>query len=244
MILIRYISLSVLSVFVASFITLNANDSKKFNEIISSSELREGYFNFYWNEGEGKIYLELNEWDKEFLYISFLAAGVGSNDIGLDRGQAGDTKIVRFERYGPKVLLIQANYDFRAESENPAHEQRSVKEAFAESVIDGFTVSAEKGDYVLIDISDFIIRDAHGVANTLKSSGQGNYSLEKEKSVIYHENTKNFKLNTEFEALLTFKGTPTGQYVRQVVPTPELISVRQRHSFVALPDDHYQKKSI
>jgi len=243
MILIRYISLSVLSVFVASFITLNANDSKKFDEIISSSELREGYFNFYWNEGEGKIYLELSEWDKEFLYISFLAAGVGSNDIGLDRGQAGDTKIVRFERYGPKVLLIQANYDFRAESENP-DEQRSVKEAFAESVIDGFTVSAEKGDYVLIDISDFIIRDAHGVANTLKSSGQGNYSLDKEKSVIYHENTKNFKLNTEFEALLTFKGTPMGQYVRQVVPTPELISVRQRHSFVALPDDHYKKRAF
>ena len=52
----------------------------------------------------------------EFLYQSSLPAGIGSNDIGLDRGQLGATRIVRFERSGPKVLLIQSNLDYRAVS--------------------------------------------------------------------------------------------------------------------------------
>jgi len=237
----RFTYLLVLSVFLASFITSKADDTKKYNDIISASELHKGFFDFYWNQEQGKVFLEINDWGKEFLYVSFLAAGVGSNDIGLDRGQVGDTKVVRFERYGPKVLLIQTNYGYRAESQNP-DEKKSVEEAFAKSVIEGFKIEAKKDDIVLIDISEFIVRDAHGIANTLRTSGQGNYSLDREKSVVYHENTRNFKLNSEFEALLTFTGTPTGQYVRQVVPTPELITVRQRHSFVALPDDNYEKR--
>ena len=237
----RFLTLLTFCVILDTSITYASQDSDKYDDIIGKSILKEGFFNFYWNEKDGKVFLEIEEWEKEFLYASFLAAGVGSNDIGLDRGQIGGSKVVRFERYGPKVLLIQTNYDYRAESDNP-DEQKSVREAFAQSVIDGFKVEAEKGGKVLIDISDFIIRDAHGVTNTLKRSGQGSYNLDKDKSVIYHENTRNFELNSEFEALLTFKGTPAGRYVRDVVPTPQLITVRQRHSFVALPDDNYQKR--
>src|SRR5439155_288713 len=68
-----------------------------------------GYFNLYWDAKAGKLWLEIDEWDTEFLYQSGLSAGVGSNDIGLDRGQLGARGIVRFERSGPKVLLIQEN---------------------------------------------------------------------------------------------------------------------------------------
>jgi hypothetical protein len=241
--MIKMFSLIFISVIITSFITQAAEENDKYEDITTKSELKEGFFNFYWQEAEGKIFLEIQEWENEFLYVSFLAAGVGSNDIGLDRGQAGDTKIVRFERYGPKVLLIQTNYDYRAESDNP-DEQKSIQEAFAQSVIGGFKVAAEKDGKVLVDLSDFIVRDAHGVANILKRSGQGSYSLDKEKSVIYPENTKNFQFNSEFEALLTFSGSPTGRYIREVVPSPELVTVRQRHSFVALPDDNYQKRAF
>lgn len=222
-------------------ITPSFADDGKYDEITSKSVLKEGFFNFYWNNSEGKVYLEIDEWEKEFLYVTFLAAGVGSNDIGLDRGQIGGTKVVRFERYGPKVLLIQTNYDYRAESDN-IDEQKSVREAFAQSAIAGFKVVAEKDQKVLIDISDLIISDAHNVVGALKRSGQGSYSLDKNRSVIYHENTKNFPLNSEFEAMLTFNGNPGGVYVRQVVPSPNSITVRQRHSFVALPDANYQKR--
>lgn len=225
----------------ASPAILHAEEYSKYVDITSKSVLREGFFNYYWQEAEGKIFLEIEEWNEEFLYVSFLAAGVGSNDIGLDRGQTGATKVVRFERYGPKVLLIQTNFDYRAESDNP-DEQKSVTEAFAQSVIGGFKVSAEQDGKVLIDLTDFIIRDAHGISSTLKYRGQGSYTLDKEKSVIYPESTKNFPLNSEFEALLTFSGTPAGRFIREVVPSPELVSVRQRHSFVALPDENYEKR--
>lgn len=215
----------------------------KFDEITAKSILKEGFFNFYWNKSEARVYLQIDEWEKEFLYVTFLAAGVGSNDIGLDRGQIGDTKVVRFERYGPKVLLIQPNYDYRAESEN-IDEQKSVEEAFAQSVISGFKIAGEKEGKVLIDISDLIMSDAHNVIGVLKRSGQGSYNLDKNRSVIFHENIKNFPLNSEFESMLTFSGNPTGSYVRQVVPTPKSITVRQRHSFVALPDDNYRKRAF
>jgi hypothetical protein len=236
----RYFTICI---FLTSPALLLAEEGDKYANITRKSLLKEGFFNFYWQESEGKIFLEIDTWNEEFLYVSFLAAGVGSNDIGLDRGQTGNTKVVRFERYGPKVLLIQTNYDYRAESDNP-DEQKSVQEAFAQSVIGGFQVAAEQDGKVLIDLTDFIISDAHGVSNALKRSGQGSYSLDKEKSVLYPESTKNFPLNSEFEALLTFSGTPSGRYIREVVPTPELVSVRQRHSFVALPDDQYQKREF
>ncbi|MCK5210259.1 MAG: zinc-dependent metalloprotease [Cyclobacteriaceae bacterium] len=230
-------------IFLTSSIVQASEKANKYDDIINNSILKEGFFNFYWNESEGKIFLEIHEWNKEFLYVSFLASGVGSNDIGLDRGQLGGTRIVRFERYGPKVLLIQSNYDYRAESKN-SDERKSVEEAFAQSVLGGFSVAGEKEENVLIDISDFLVRDAHNVIGALKRSGQGSYSLDKSRSVIYHVNTKNFELNSEFEALLTFQGDPSGLYVRQVTPTPNSVTVRLRQSFIELPDDNYKKREF
>src|SRR5216683_273456 len=119
-----------------------------------------GYFNLYWDAKAGKLWLEIDKWDAEFLYQSSLAAGVGSNDIGLDRGLMGGTRIVRFERSGPKVLLVQENLSFRAVS-NDADEKRAVHDSFAESVIWGFTAAGEENGHVLVDATEFYLRDAH-----------------------------------------------------------------------------------
>src|SRR5689334_11677492 len=83
-------------------------------EKVAGARALPGFFNLYWDDKEGKLWLEIDKWQVEFLYVSGLAAGVGSNDIGLDRGQLGPTRIVRFERIGPRVLLIQANLAHRA----------------------------------------------------------------------------------------------------------------------------------
>src|SRR6266446_6072817 len=109
-----------------------------------------GYFNLYWDAKAGKLWLEIDKWSTEFLYQSSLPAGVGSNDIGLDRGQLGETRIVRFERSGPKVLLVQENLGFRAISHD-ADERRAVRNSFAESALWGFTVAAEEGERALVD---------------------------------------------------------------------------------------------
>ncbi|MEL6852407.1 MAG: zinc-dependent metalloprotease, partial [Bacteroidota bacterium] len=208
-----------------------------------TSDMKEydGFFDFYWDEKAGKIWLEVDKLDQEFLYVNSLAAGVGSNDIGLDRGQLGDNRVVKFIRSGPKLMLIQPNYSYRAVSDNP-DEAKSVAEAFASSVLAGFTIAAEKDGRMLVDFTSFLMRDAHGVSGRLRRSSQGSYNLDAGRSAVYLPMTKNFPNNSEFEAMLTFAGQPQGRYVRSVVPSPEAITVRQHHSFVQLPDDDYKPR--
>src|SRR5690242_6037989 len=171
-----------------------------------------GYFNLYWDAKTGKLWLEIDKWGAEFLYQSSLPAGIGSNDIGLDRGQLGGTHVVRFERSGPKVLLLQSNLEFRAVSQDQ-DERRAVHDSFAESALWGFTVAAEDGERALVDATDFFLRDAHGVPAALRKAKQGVYHLDASRCALYLPRTKNFPLNTEVEATLTFIGEEPGQWV-------------------------------
>jgi Met-zincin/Domain of unknown function (DUF5117) len=200
-----------------------------------------GYFNLYWDAKLGKLWLEIDKWGTEFLYQNSLPAGIGSNDIGLDRGQLGGTHIVRFERSGPKVLLIQSNLDYRAIS-NDADERRAVRDSFAESALWGFTVAAEEDGHALVDATDFFLHDAHHVPETLRRTKQGTYKLDATRCFLYLPRTKNFPLNTEIEATLTFTGDDPGQWVKQVTPSPEAITVREHHSFVQLPTVGYKPR--
>ena len=168
-----------------------------------------GYFDYYYDEKQDKIFLVIDKFDTEFLYVEGLTAGVGSNDIGLDRNQLGGERVVKFDRRGPKVLLTELNYDYRAISDNAA-ERKAVEEAFAQSVLWGFTVVTEESGKVLVDATDFLIQDVHDVVGGLKNSQQGSYSLDKSRSALYLPRTKNFPENSEFEVTLTFTGQPTG----------------------------------
>ncbi|MEM9937048.1 MAG: DUF5117 domain-containing protein, partial [Bacteroidota bacterium] len=200
-----------------------------------------GYFPFYWEESSGKIWLKIDTWEEEFLYVNSLPAGVGSNDLGLDRGQLGNTRVVKFVKSGPKVLLIEPNQEYRAISDN-ADERKSVEEAFAQSVIWGFKAEATEGDTVLVDMTSFLLRDAHGVVGRLSGRRQGSYKMDGSRSAVYLPRTKNFPKNTELESIITFTGSPKGAMVRSVVPSPDAITVRMHHSFVELPDDQYQPR--
>ena len=208
---------------------------------VKGMETFPGFFTFYWDAKAGKIWLEIDKWNTEFLYVESLPAGIGSNDIGLDRGQLGNSSIVRFDRSGPRVLLVAPNYSFRAVSNNP-DERAAVKDAFAESTLWGFDVAAEENGHVLVDATNFYLRDVHQVTNVLQRNREGIYKLDPTRSAFYLPNTKNFPRNTEVETTLTFTGEPTGPYVRQVVPVPEAITVRERHSFVQLPDAGFKPR--
>jgi hypothetical protein len=201
-----------------------------------------GYFNLYWDAKQGKLWLEIDKWGTEFLYQSGLSAGMGSNDIGLDRGQLGARGIVRFERSGPKVLLIQENLEYRAVSDDP-YERRAVHDSFAESALWGFKVEAEEKDHALVDATDFFLRDAHGIPAALRRAKQGAYHLDGARCAIYLPLTKNFPLNTEVETTLTFAGDEPGRWVRDVTPSPESITVREHHSFVQLPPPGYKPRA-
>ncbi|MCB0651003.1 MAG: zinc-dependent metalloprotease [Saprospiraceae bacterium] len=201
----------------------------------------EGFFNFYSDPKDDVIWLEIDKLDQEFIYVNSLKAAIGSNDIGLDRNQLGDTRVVKFQRFGSKVMMVEPNYRYRAISDNP-DEQKAVEEAFAQSVLWGFKIEAEEEGKVLIDLSEFLLNDAHGVADRLAGSNQGTYVLSKDRSALFMENTKNFPKNSEFEALLTFTGKKPGNWIRSVTPSADAVTVRQHHSFVELPDDQYKPR--
>lgn len=196
-----------------------------------------GLIPIYADKTSGKVYLQVAANNPEYLYYFSLPQGLGSNDIGLDRGQlmSLDAKLVVFEDAGDKVLLRQRNTQYRAVSDNPL-EQRSVDEAFASSVLWGFPVVARTADALLLDATEFALRDSHGVSRTLKATHQGDFSLDASRSALYWPRTKAFPKNTEIEASVTFTGDEPGEFVRQVAPDPYSISVRMHHSFVELPE--------
>ena len=201
----------------------------------------EGYFTFYYDESKDKIFLQIDKLNDEFLYVRSLSEGIGSNDIGLDRGQLGGGVVVHFKKAGNKILMVQPNQDFRAITDN-LEEKKSVKEAFAKSVLHGFIIKKEKKGSYLVDATSFFMRDAHGVSSRLARNKQGNYNLDKSRSAFNLERTKAFPKNVEFDVMLTFKGTPKGYNIRSVTPDASAVTVNQHHSFVELPDNKYKPR--
>jgi hypothetical protein len=200
-----------------------------------------GFLPLDWDAKAGKLYLEIPHLDAsghspDLLYTNSLPYGTGSNDLGLDRGQTARGIVAHFERVGPKVLLVEPNQQFRSLSTDPA-ESLAVTQSFPSSVLAGFTVAAETNDSVLIDATDFFLRDVHNVAETLARLKQGTYKVDATRSAIALDSTKAFPQNTEVEAELTFTtdAAPMGKFVRDVTPDPHAMTLRERSSFVELP---------
>jgi hypothetical protein len=192
--------------------------------------------------------MEITRFNEEVLNVMGLASGLGSNDIGLDRGQLQQSRVVFFERSGPRVLMIQPNYSFRSSSSNAA-EVRAVRDAFARSVLWGFNVVAENGTgtRVLVEMTDYLLRDATNMAPQLTP---GSYRLDNTRSSLYLPMTLNFPANTEMEVELTFISQPGAaaggrgggaffEGVGSVSASSEAASMRVHHSFVQLPDGNY-----
>ena len=200
-----------------------------------------GFFTYYWDAREGKIWLQIDKWNTEFLYVESLPNGVGSNDIGLDRGQPGETQVVHFERSGPRVLLVAENERYRAVTDDPA-QQEAVKQAFAQSVLWGFDAAAENGDAVLVDATPFFLHDAHNVIEKLKATKQGVFHLDPSRCAIYLARTKNFPENSDVESTLTFTTEEPGRWVQEVTPDPQSVTVREHFSFVQSPPPGFHSR--
>ena len=231
----------------------------------------DGYFPLHWDERTGSMFLEIPRVNTEFLLSTGLAAGLGSNDIGLDRGGGGQGRVVRFERVGPRVMLVQGNQSFRSSAAN-ALERKSVEDSFAKSTLWGFAVAAESDGRVLVDATDFFLRDVYGAAARLRP---GNYRVDRTRSAFYLPSTKGFPGNTEVEMSLTFVNEATGGgaggnaagpaqgpapigatggggggfggglfsgSVGSVTPTTDSVTLREHMSFVELPDGNYKTR--
>jgi hypothetical protein len=234
-----------------------AAPARTIEERTASMRKLDGYFPLYWDSAGGQLFMEIPRFNTEVLHVAGLGAGLGSNDIGIDRGGLQGSRIVKFERVGPRVLMVQPNYEFRSSSTNPA-EVRAVRDAFARSVLWGFTVAAESdnGRRVLVDMNDFMLRDATNLAARMRP---GTYRLDLTRSTIYMPMTMNFPKNTEMEAELTYIAQPGagggggggggqgGQFfegVNSVAASGEAASIRLHHSFVELPDGNYTPRTF
>jgi hypothetical protein len=210
---------------------------------VQALETRSGFIDLVYDAEADKVHLQMDKTQlgQEMIFQSSLPRGVGSNDIGLDRGQLSSTRLVKFERFGNKIFLQQLNTDYRASSENLA-ERTSIDEAFADSVIAGFTINEESDNRIRFDYTAFLLSDIHGISDRLKRTGQGAYSVDTARSGVFLERTKSFERNTELEALVTFAGSPTGQYIRDVTPDAKSVTVHLHHSFIALPEEGYEPR--
>ena len=152
-----------------------------------------GFFTDYWDAREGTLWLRIEnaKWETPFILYESLPSGVGSNDIGLDRGEPGESYVVHFERSGKQVLLVAENENYRAVTDD-ADQRSAVRAAFPQSVLWGFEVAAEDGDAVLVDATKFFLSDVHGVAARIANAKQGKYKVEPTRSAIYLPRTKNF----------------------------------------------------
>ena len=232
----------IILIFLATIQFVNGQNQISFSEKAKNFTKHEGFFNYFIDESNAKIFLEIKNQKQEFLYVNSLSAGLGSNDIGLDRGQLGDERIVYFEKIGKKIFLTQPNYKYRAIT-NDSNEKRAVKDSFASSILWGFPIEAEENGNIYVDVTEFLLRDSHEIVAKLKNQKQGTYQLNASRSALYFEKTKNFPLNSEFEATLTYVGgSDAGSYVKSVAPSAEAITVRTHHSFVQLPDHEYVKR--
>ena len=232
----------------------------------------DGYVPLYWDEKGGTMLLEVPWLDKEFLLSTGLSAGLGSNDLGLDRGQGGQGRVVKFQRVGPRVMIVQPNQSFRSTAANPL-ERKAVEDSFAKSILWGFTIVAESNGRLLVDATDFFLRDVHGASRGLRP---GTFRVDRTRSAFYIPNTKGFPKNTEVDMTLTFvneagaggrggaggpvqgpnpiglanEGGFTGNggglfsgTVASVTPTADAVTLREHMSFVELPDGNYKPRN-
>ncbi len=221
--------------FCFSAISVQAQDIPSIATKTKGLEKKDGFIPIYWDEKAGKVWLEIGLWDTDLLYVTSLPAGLGSNDIGLDRGLLGNGRVVQFQRVGPKVLLVAPNMYYRANSDNQ-DEKRAVQDAFASSVSWGFTVAAQTNQRVLVDATEFMLRDVMGIVRRLSNLKQGTFKLDLKRSAPHLPMLKSFPENTELEAQLTFTSNNPGGRVSSVASDPYAITLRTRQSFVALPE--------
>ncbi len=218
-----------------------AEAPKTFAEQTQSLAAQPGFIELWRDAGKGRVLLSVRELDQPFLLVSSLPYALGSNDVGLDRAQAGSAKLVRFQKYGNRLFLVQENTRFVARSPD-ADERNAVAESFAGAVLWAGDILASDGPRHLVDFSSFLLADQHGVVQRLEESKQGAYRVDDKRSAVLPAEAKAFPDNVELEALLTFAGPGTGEFVRQVAADPASLTMRQHISMVRLPDNGYKPR--
>ncbi len=236
--------LIVAAVFAAVLVPCHATAQESITRYTRDFEKREGYFPLYWDSEGSRLLLEIPHPSQEFLYLTSLATGLGSNVLGLDRGMIANQAVAKFERHGQKVLLVLSNPRFRAENTDNLALVRSVEESFPTSTVAAFELLGEEEDgSVLVDVTAYFLEDHVGVIGRLRAADQGNFTVDRDRSTVYLPRTTAFPKNTEVEVSLTFTSSDPGPIVQSHAPDGRAVTLRLHHSLVQLPDDRFTPRS-
>jgi hypothetical protein len=207
-------------------------------------ERRDGFIPIYLDQRQGRILLELPRDSTRALFMLTQATGLGSNPIGIDRGASGGTNVARFDREGDRVLVVFENWSYRTSSGSVDH-LRTITEAFPSSTVAALPLLAEEGGKLLVDATEFVMRDWNDVVGTLARSQQGTYAVARDRSSIYRPYTKAFPENTEIDVSLTYatSGRP-GPTVEAIVPDGRAFTLRQHLTFLKLPDAGFRTRVL
>ncbi len=216
--------------------------AKSLQDVTQGLAAQPGFIDLWRDTAQGRVLLGVSALDQPFLLMSSLPYALGSNDVGLDRRQSGEVKLVRFQKHGNRLFLVQDNTRYVAASAD-ADERAAVAESFAGAVLWAGDILASDGARHLVDFSSFLLADQHGVAARLAETRQGGYSVDPKRSAVLAADAKVFPGNVEMEALLTFQGPGQGEWVKQVAADPASLTMRQHISMVRLPDGGYRPRA-
>jgi hypothetical protein len=203
-------------------------------------ERRDGFLPFYWDARRGQLLLETSSVAGEFLYGSGISGGAGLLDIDLDRGNLGSLAVCRFERVGPRVLMVQRQTT-HASGVADAERSRAVAESFPVSVLAALPVAAEEGDRVLADATAFLLENA-AILAALKGARLGEWKQDASRSALRLDRAGAFPLNTEIEATQTFASENGPPAVAEVLPDGRTMSLEVHHTFRKLPEPGYRPR--
>ena len=196
----------------------------------------DGFIPFYWDAARGRVLIEIPAFGEDVLYYVSAASGAGSVELPFDRGIL-TSGVIRFERSGPRVLVVQQNLDYRAVGGTPAQIE-NVRDSFASSVLAALPVEAEETGRVLADATPLFMRDAANVEGRLRSANQGAFRFDTAKSAFYPARMKAFPQNTEIETIATFAADNPGLLINNVTPDGRAFTLRIHHSFLKAPEGY------
>ncbi|HJU42124.1 MAG TPA: zinc-dependent metalloprotease [Vicinamibacterales bacterium] len=203
---------------------------------VGGAQRADGFLPFYWDTSRGRVLIEIPAFGEDILYYVSAASGAGSVELPFDRGIL-TSGVIRFERSGPRVLVVQQNLDYRAVGGSPAQIE-NVRDSFASSVLAGLPVEAEEGGRVLADATPLFMRDAANVEGRLRSANQGAFRFDAGRSAFYPPRMKAFPQNTEIETVATFAADAPGMLVNNVTPDGRSFTLRIHHSFLKAPEGY------
>ncbi len=204
-------------------------------------ERHDGFIPFYWDAGRGRLLFEIPKLNEDLLYFAGVAKGIGSVELGVDRGASAASTVVYFDRVGPRVNVVQRNLKYRALEGNAAL-KKGMEESFASSILASLPVESDSGGKLIVDASPLLMHDTINLEGLLKRRNQGNYKLDAQRSSIYLPRTKAFQKNTEVEVTLTYASDTPGRIIESVAPDGRALTIRLHHSFLQAPDRGYKPR--